>query len=181
MARLLPPWYITKSQISFRLKLVRGNVLYLGVVRDRFICIGDRDIAILSPHNSAPGELLLRESAGILPIYALGYIYCVLCIAYLVLCPFESTLNIVFLPKSTLKSCVFQWKGETLAFAQLLHIPLVLTSTDNSETFVRLVWAHIYTYATKSYPGTQVGKNIDWVDFQNKKTKSDLAAQAAKQ
>ena len=61
---------------------MRGNVLYLGVVRDRFICIGDRDIAILSPHNSAPGELLLRESAGILPIYALGYI---LCIVYCVL------------------------------------------------------------------------------------------------
>ena len=56
---------------------MRGNVLYLGVVRDRFICIGDRDIAILSPHNSAPGELVLRESAGILPIYALGYMYCV--------------------------------------------------------------------------------------------------------
>ena len=65
---------------------MRGNVLYLGVVRDRFICIGDRDIAILSPHNSAPGELLLRESAGILPIYALGYIYCVLFIVYCILC-----------------------------------------------------------------------------------------------
>ena len=125
---------------------MRGNVLYLGVVRDRFICIGDRDIAILSPHNSAPGELLLRESAGILPIYALGYIYCVLCIAYLVLCPFESTLNIVFLSKSTLWPRVFQWKGETLAFVQLLHIQLVLTSTDNSETFARLVWAHIYVH-----------------------------------
>ena len=125
---------------------MRGNVLYLGVVRDRFICIGDRDIAILSPHNSAPGELLLRESAGILPIYAFIYIvYCLLFIAYCVLCPFESTLNIVFLSKSTLKPCVFQWKGETeLGFVQLLHIPLVLTSTNNSETFARLVWAHIY-------------------------------------
>ena len=120
-----------------------GNLLYLGVVRDRFICIGDRDIAILSPHNYAPGELLLRESAGILPIYALGYIYCVLCIAYFVLCPFKSALNIVFLSKSTFWPCVFQWKRETLGSVQLLHIPQVLTSTDKSETFARLVWAHI--------------------------------------
>ena len=143
MARLLPPWYITKSQISFRLKLVRGNVLYLGVVRDRFICIGDRDIAILSPHNSAPGELLLRESAGILPIYALGCMYCVL---FIVDCVFSAVSLLIhsehckFSPNPhSSPGCVFQWKGETLGSVQLLHIPLVLTSTDNSETFARLV------------------------------------------
>ena len=92
-------------------------------------------------------------------------VYCVVRIAFLVLCPFESTLNIVFISKSTLKPCLFQWKGETLGFVQLLHIPLVLVSIDNSETSAKVsLGPYIYIYMqTKIYSGTRVGKNIDLV------------------
>ena len=98
-------------------------------------------------------------------------VYCVVRIAYLVLFSFESTLNIVFLSKSTLKLCVFLWKGETLAFVQLLHIPLVLTSTDNSETFAMLVWAHIHICKQKVIQEHKLERILIGLIFKTKKQK----------